>query len=172
MACSFQLRLKEGSFYYIQSNLVIRTFCSLQNCCLKSNVLLCQLLSISAVSTIQGLNSFQIWHRVPPKLVGYITYLMKNQEKMALFLLIFDLMIPNAKFWHFLDWQKFLIQQQIYGIKGLVISKKFIKPSLFFIQQFFNFKFDCILNLILISRTTDPGITSTSTPFWRRKFLH
>ena len=25
---------------------------------------------------------------------------------------------------------------------------------------------------VSISRTTDPGISSTSTPFWRRKFLH
>ena len=52
-------------------------------------------------------------------------------------------MFLNDKFWHFLDWQKFLIEQYIYGIKGLVIHNKFLNANLFLIKTFLITKFDC-----------------------------
>ena len=41
----------------------------------------------------------------------------------------------------------------IYGIKGLVISKKFLNTNLFLIKTFLITKFDCIMLEFLISKT-------------------
>ena len=69
-----------------------------------------------------------------------------KSQNWSLFELIFTITcsLNNDKFCHFLDWQNFHIEQQIYGIKDLVIIKKFLnKASLFLIQQFLITKFDC-----------------------------
>ena len=53
---------------------------------------------------------------------------MKNQRKMA----------------HFVGISTFIDKKyQLYGIKELVISKKFLKANLFLIKQFLSDKFDC-----------------------------
>ena len=69
--------------------------------------------------------------------------LVKKFSKVPFFANFHNFMFLNAKFWHFLNWQKFFIKQQIYGIKGLVIHKKFLIANLFLIKTFLIAKFDC-----------------------------
>ena len=115
----------------IQSNLVIK-----KNCTLKSNVSYCQLFTVSTISTIQGINSFQIWYSIPKK--------CGKQENIASFFqLILCSLMPSFGIPQIVKVPYLTVDLWYKSLKGFVISKKFLKPSLFLIQQFFNGKFDC-----------------------------